>query len=217
MRAFAPGCHFSLTEHSHANGAYAVLRVEHRARNNLAGQANASAEPLYANQATVQALAEPVRAARQPVRGPAAPLGVQTAIVVGAGQSVHTDRDHRIKVQFHWQRGAGSSSRLDHSAEANAPADAASFTWVRVAQSLAGPNWGAKARTPNKPSCPKRPHPERHASVATRCARVAGHGGRPCRHRCRQSHRAKGSWRRAPNYPRAAHEFVDHRRGGAIP
>ena len=70
-------------------------------------------------------------------------LGVQTAIVVGAGQSVHTDRDHRIKVQFHWQRGAGSSSRLDHSAEANAPADAASFTWVRVAQSLAGPNWGA--------------------------------------------------------------------------
>ncbi|USX14343.1 contractile injection system protein, VgrG/Pvc8 family [Oxalobacteraceae bacterium OTU3CAMAD1] len=32
--------------------------------------------------------------------------GQQTAIVVGpAGAAIHTDRDHRIKVQFHWQRG----------------------------------------------------------------------------------------------------------------
>ncbi len=59
------------------------------------------------------------------------------------GAPVHTDRDHRIKVQFHWQRGAGSSSRLDHPSEAHAPADASAGTWVRVAESLAGPNWGA--------------------------------------------------------------------------
>ena len=30
--------------------------------------------------------------------------GTQTAIVVGAAP-VLTDRDHRIKLQFHWQRG----------------------------------------------------------------------------------------------------------------
>jgi hypothetical protein len=34
--------------------------------------------------------------------------GVQTAVVVGAGAPIHTDRDHRIKVQFHWQRGGNA-------------------------------------------------------------------------------------------------------------
>lgn len=47
--------------------------------------------------------------------------GQQTAIVVGPpGAAIHTDRDHRIKVQFHWQRGASdndlSHSRLNHPA-----------------------------------------------------------------------------------------------------
>jgi uncharacterized protein involved in type VI secretion and phage assembly len=41
--------------------------------------------------------------------------GQQTAIVVGPGGApIHTDRDHRVKVQFHWQRGAQSHSRLQH-------------------------------------------------------------------------------------------------------
>jgi type VI secretion system VgrG family protein len=40
--------------------------------------------------------------------------GQQTAIVVGPpGAPIHTDRDHRIKVQFHWQRGTASHSRLE--------------------------------------------------------------------------------------------------------
>uniref|UniRef100_UPI0035B211E5 type VI secretion system Vgr family protein n=1 Tax=Aquabacterium sp. TaxID=1872578 RepID=UPI0035B211E5 len=169
VRAFAPGSWFTLADHSSnalealataastASGApdtrYAILRVEHRARNNLGADAiagnlsdqagNASAEPLYVNQATVQPLAVPVRAAQADAAGPSASLGVQTALVVGLGEPLHTDRDHRIKVQFHWQRGAGSSSRLDHPSQANAPADASAGTWVRVAVPLAGPNWGA--------------------------------------------------------------------------
>lgn len=83
-------------------------------------------------------------------------MGQQTAIVVGPpGAMVHTDRDHRIKVQFHWQRNAGggdlSHSRLNHPApdgQAGAPADDRSGTWVRIATSLApiaGANWGAVA------------------------------------------------------------------------
>ncbi|KAJ8138280.1 hypothetical protein OY671_008508, partial [Metschnikowia pulcherrima] len=32
----------------------------------------------------------------------------RVASVVGAEEPVHTDRDHRIKVQFHWQRGKAS-------------------------------------------------------------------------------------------------------------
>lgn len=67
--------------------------------------------------------------------------GQQTAIVVGpAGSHVHTDRDHRVKVQFHWQRGSQSHSRLDHPAVDNhtgAPADDTAGTWVRVATPLA--------------------------------------------------------------------------------
>jgi type VI secretion system secreted protein VgrG len=34
----------------------------------------------------------------------------QSAIVVGpAGKVIYTDRDHRIKLQFHWQRGTASN------------------------------------------------------------------------------------------------------------
>ncbi|MET0982368.1 MAG: type VI secretion system tip protein TssI/VgrG, partial [Telluria sp.] len=73
--------------------------------------------------------------------------GQQTAIVVGpAGAAIHTDRDHRIKVQFHWQRGAASHSRLSHpfpDGHTGAPGNDAAGTWVRVATPLAGANWGS--------------------------------------------------------------------------
>ena len=78
--------------------------------------------------------------------------GQQTAIVVGPpGAAIHTDRDHRIKVQFHWQRGEASHSRLDHpdaDGHTGAPADDRAGTWVRVATPLApvaGANWGSHA------------------------------------------------------------------------
>jgi type VI secretion system secreted protein VgrG len=66
--------------------------------------------------------------------------GVQTAIVVGLQAPVHTDRDHRIKIQFHWQRGPRASHRLAHRFGENAPASDASGTWVRVAATVAGAN-----------------------------------------------------------------------------
>ena len=69
--------------------------------------------------------------------------GTQTALVVGLDAPVHTDRDARIKLQFHWQRGAQASHRLSAPLDDNAPASDASGTWVRVAQSSwAGANWG---------------------------------------------------------------------------
>ncbi len=81
--------------------------------------------------------------------------GQQTAIVVGPrGSAIHTDRDHRVKIQFHWQRGrAGqpSHSRLAHpgpDGHAGAPGDDTASTWVRVLAGLAtvaGPNWGGHA------------------------------------------------------------------------
>ncbi|MDP9994666.1 type VI secretion system VgrG family protein [Variovorax boronicumulans] len=71
--------------------------------------------------------------------------GSQSAIVVGVGENapVHTDRDHRVKVQFHWQRGSGSSARQPRSdGQDNAPASDRLGAWVRVAAGAAGDNWG---------------------------------------------------------------------------
>ena len=117
--------------------------------------ANAGEEPLYACRFTAQRAIVPVRMAAladdagidgvpDPRLHPRPTVhGVQTAVVVGvAGQPLTTDRDHRVKVQFHWQRGARSGHRLDHPAGDNAPASEASGTWVRVAERVAGSNWG---------------------------------------------------------------------------
>ena len=83
--------------------------------------------------------------------------GPQTALVVGlAGQTVSTDRNHAVKVQFAWQRGAaplaGGLTELnspDPSASAssdagNAPGNETSGAWVRVMEAVAGPNWGSQ-------------------------------------------------------------------------
>jgi type VI secretion system secreted protein VgrG len=119
------------------------------------GLANASEEPVYSSTLHLQPAAVPVRMARLDANGQAADLpdvrlhprpsvhGVQTALVVGTGEPVHTDRDHRIKVQFHWQRGQNASHRLDHNAGSNAPATDQAGTWVRVSEAWAGANWGA--------------------------------------------------------------------------
>ncbi|MDR2871405.1 MAG: type VI secretion system tip protein VgrG [Xanthomonadaceae bacterium] len=69
--------------------------------------------------------------------------GTQSAIVVSDGEPLHTDRDHRIKVQFAWQRGSDSSSAEEHpGGEENAPGDTGAWTWVRVSSTWAGENWG---------------------------------------------------------------------------
>ena len=112
------------------------------------GPANATAEPLYLARFFAQDAGLPVRGT--PCRNEQGDLtfvrpkvvGTQTAIVVGLGEPVHTDRDGRIKIQFHWQRGAQSALRLDHPSGSNAPGDDSTGTWVRVAQPWAGANWG---------------------------------------------------------------------------
>jgi type VI secretion system secreted protein VgrG len=56
--------------------------------------------------------------------------GPQTAIVTGpSNEEIHTDKFGRIKLKFHWDR--------------LSPVDETSSAWVRVAQTWAGPGWGA--------------------------------------------------------------------------
>ncbi|HBK45296.1 MAG TPA: type VI secretion system tip protein VgrG [Xanthomonadaceae bacterium] len=69
--------------------------------------------------------------------------GTLSAIVVSDGEPLQSDRDHRIKVQFAWQRGGNASSGQAHpGGEDNAPANANAWTWVRVMTPWAGDNWG---------------------------------------------------------------------------
>lgn len=117
--------------------------------------------PIYRNRIDAIGIATPFRSSdldgNGRLRHPRPSVrGQQTAIVVGpAGATTFTDRDHRVKVQFHWQRGAGdadlSHSRLNHPApdgHAGAPASDQAGTWVRIATPLApvaGANWGSVA------------------------------------------------------------------------
>ncbi|MBX9901415.1 MAG: hypothetical protein K2Y28_11595 [Burkholderiaceae bacterium] len=78
--------------------------------------------------------------------------GPQVALVVGVESNpVTSERNHQIKIQFPWQRGsrpiAGGLTIDEGSAEGvavsstlgNAPGNEQSGTWVRVAESLSGP------------------------------------------------------------------------------
>ncbi|WP_082551452.1 type VI secretion system Vgr family protein [Massilia sp. Root351] len=147
-----------------ANGAGAAVGASGRAAGLLDSTASAHAagdsiaeRPLYRNRIEAIRAAVPYRSRRddgqgQLLRPRPAVRGQQTALVVGPpGAPVYTDRDHRIKVQFHWQRGDASHSRLAHpdpASHAGAPADDQAGTWVRVATPLApvaGANWGSNA------------------------------------------------------------------------
>ena len=163
-----------LQHEQHADGAnaFTVLWAEHQARNN-AGPAGASLGGMLSQLARTAGLGgvadwiagqiEPgtyrnrfgcVRASVAIVprataaRAPAVALGPQTALVVGLADSVATTgRDHQVRIQFAWQRGsAANPGGLAHNTDqqGNAPGNEASGAWVRVAEALAGPNWGSQ-------------------------------------------------------------------------
>ncbi|MEN3364550.1 MAG: type secretion system secreted protein VgrG [Burkholderiales bacterium] len=145
---------------------FAVISVRHFGRNNLSSEARVliadlfdnsvrpdrkkEDEPLYTNHFTALRADIPWRPLSSDGRGallhPKPNVsGVHTAIVVGtSGQDVTTERDHRVKVQMHWQRGARSQSRRGHpQGNDNAPGNDSAYIWVRVAEPAAGCNWGS--------------------------------------------------------------------------
>ncbi|MGQ0599027.1 phage baseplate assembly protein V [Aquabacterium sp.] len=99
---------------------------------------------------TFEAVPASARLVPLPQRQPTAP-GLQTAVVMAAaGEPLTTDRDHRIRIQFGWQRGAAplagalsAPQTIGDADTGHAPGNEQSGTWVRVAQGVAGPNWGA--------------------------------------------------------------------------
>lgn len=73
--------------------------------------------------------------------------GLHSAVVTADNTPVHTDRDHRIKMQYPWQRGEGASSGESHPENGidNAPASGGAWTWVRTLTPWAGEDWGGVA------------------------------------------------------------------------
>ncbi len=158
VRTLREGVRLAITEHSlyegGADNQFKVISITHEAANNLGAEAAQILQTTdldqgsYRNQFT--AVPADVRLVPLPSMAPTAP-GPQTAIVVTSnGDPVTTDRDGRVRVQFAWQRGArplsGGLNAPDTQggqSTGHAPGDAVSGTWVRVAQGVAGPNWGA--------------------------------------------------------------------------
>lgn len=170
-RTWGPGQVFELKQHECHPGPsrFRTVSVHHQGRNNvsadmLAVLAKAFPEAqqpshldadFYHNRAIVLFAGAAVGFA-EPIDTPYAPYiprlfdkptasGTQTATVVGLeGAVIDTDRNHRVKVQYHWQRGQGSHNRLSPPTEDdNAPANERSSTWVRVGAALTGVNFGS--------------------------------------------------------------------------
>ncbi|QTQ35248.1 type VI secretion system Vgr family protein [Aromatoleum petrolei] len=152
VRGLTAGSHFVLEGHEQFagdNANFAVLSVEHRAANNFGSgaaallRANGIERGSYRNAFVLQPAAAPVLPL--PRRKPAA--HPETALVVGeAGAALTTDRDHRVRIQFHWQRGERPNPgglAVAGPGDEHAPGDERSSTWVRVAEWLSGPDWGS--------------------------------------------------------------------------
>jgi type VI secretion system secreted protein VgrG len=156
VRRLAAGHAFNLSQHERypeGDNAFTVLWVRHEARNNFqtgiaAARKTRVESATYRN--TFACIRDVVAIVPLATAAPHAStaLGPQTAIVVGLGDSVSTTtRDHQVRIQFAWQRGQGANpGGLSHNTDeqGNAPGDQTSGTWVRVAEALAGPNWGTQ-------------------------------------------------------------------------
>ena len=138
--------------HDRPDNEFTLVSVEHHASNNLGAELSKVLGLTELEHGTYKNHfhAVPAAAPLVPhfVRKPTA-HGVQHALVVGIpGEAITTERDHRVKIQFAWQRGlnplaGGMAHESAADATGNAPGDDRSGTWVRVAVPGAGPNWGA--------------------------------------------------------------------------
>ncbi len=132
-RTFSPGFTFAIQTHplsAEKGKKYLLTRVRHRASNRGAYEASKSDAGQFEYENEFECV--PAEAAWRPARITPWPSGtVQTAVVVGpSGEEIYTDEYGRVKVQFHWDRYGKE--------------DEQSSCWIRVAQSLAGPQFGSQ-------------------------------------------------------------------------
>ena len=151
VRRLAAGYAFSLSQHERypdGENAFVVLWVRHEARNNLRMADVDGIDGIYRNTFACVRDASAIVPAAMTAPQPCTAPGPQTALVVGLPDAVATTtRDHQVRIQFPWQRGRNPNpGGMAHNSDAEgcAPGDDSSGTWVRVAEALAGPNWGTQ-------------------------------------------------------------------------
>jgi len=126
--AFAAGTKFKVSEHECAaekNQEYVITGVRHQAR--ILPMTELKPRLLYQNEFECIPKSVTFRPWRKTPRPRI--YGPQTAVVVGvSGEEIDPDKYGSVKVQFHWDR----DGRKDEN----------SSCFVRVAQPVAGKNWG---------------------------------------------------------------------------
>ena len=158
VRQLAEATIFTLLQHAAFTGddaRFVVLAVDHQGANNLGAEVGQllRATDVEAGTYRNRLLAQPATVAVVPLLLPKPVTRPQTALVVGLpDQVITTDRDHRVKIQFAWQRGempntgghteTGPAGRTAGKT-GNAPGNDQSGTWVRVAEWQSGANWGS--------------------------------------------------------------------------
>lgn len=137
FRSGQVGQGFVVIEHPSAPElAFHIVGIDHFGENNLKARIGNDETDAGSYRSQLRLLPKPIPFV--PLNLPKPSALTQSAEVVGLDDSpLHSDREHRIKVQFPWQR-------QDHpSGQSNAPGNASAFTWVRLAEWLAGPNYGS--------------------------------------------------------------------------
>jgi type VI secretion system secreted protein VgrG len=127
-RALATGTLFTLTSHPRddQNTEYLVVSAEYELKS-MEYEATEGTGADYHCRFSALNSHQPFRAER--VTPKPVVQGPQTAITVGPpGETIHTDKFGRVKVQFHWDRYGKKDDK--------------SSCWIRVSQNWGGKGWG---------------------------------------------------------------------------
>lgn len=132
-RTFSPGYTFKIGDHpnpSEKGQKYLLTKVAHRASNLGVYQTTPEVTQAFEYQNDFECI--PAKTVWRSLQTTPWPSGtVQTALVVGpSSEEIYTDEYGRIKVQFYWDRYGEKNEN--------------SSCWIRVAQSLAGPQFGSQ-------------------------------------------------------------------------
>ena len=146
IRHMQPATRYTLSKHAlYRNQEFICLNVSHVAVNNLgaptAGRIGNEGLEAGSYRNSFTAIPGNKRIVSQCLPRPLA-AGVQTAKVMGHGEAkINSNRDHQVRVQFPWQSGENPLPG-GYEGKGNAPGNAYSGTWVRVAEDAAGNNFG---------------------------------------------------------------------------
>ncbi|WP_053102419.1 type VI secretion system Vgr family protein [Thiopseudomonas alkaliphila] len=143
---------YEITQHPSLNGhTFIPLSIQHVATNNLtSGSAHSTKASLleqgnYRQRFIAVPTGTPIAPTVLPK--PQAPICCTAQVVGVPDEPLTSTRDHQVRIQFYWQRGAaplaGGYTDTGDEGQGHAPQDHTSGTWVRVAETAAGAHSGS--------------------------------------------------------------------------